>query len=108
MLIKNPKRGLFPGSLNKSWEYANTGVLHQTKLEGNPATLTFGIMQLFVLMQSRGPAGLSKAGKRGLFPGLLNKNWEFGATPRTCGLVNISLRVWINGPLSRFFGTFGP
>ena len=39
MDCQNPKRGLFPGLLNK------------TKLEGDPETLTFGFMQLFDLMQ---------------------------------------------------------
>ena len=69
------KMGPFPRSLNKSWDL---GILYKTRLEGDHQTLNFGLMQLFDTMQPQGPTGSSKAPKRGPFPGLLNKSWEFG------------------------------
>ena len=56
------------------------GVLHKTKLEGEPEALTFGFMQLFDLMKTQGPGGLSKSCKRRPFRGTLNESCEFGGS----------------------------
>ena len=45
--MKIPQKGLFPGSLSKSWEF---GILYKTKLVGDPETFTFGFMKLIDLM----------------------------------------------------------
>ena len=46
-LSKSPKELRFQVLLNKSWEF---GVLHETKLEDHPETITFAFIQLFDLM----------------------------------------------------------
>ena len=51
--------------------------MHKIRPEGDHQTLTFGIMQLFELMQPLVATGPSKSSKRGVFPGSLNKKWEF-------------------------------
>ena len=50
------------------------GVLHKIKLKGDPEGLTFGFMQLFDLMKTQGPGGLSKSCKRRPFRGTLNES----------------------------------
>ena len=54
--------------------------LHETRLEGDRQTLTFGFTQLFVLTQPGGATGSCKSSERGAFPGLLNGSWEFGGS----------------------------
>ena len=56
----------------------NFGAVHKTRLEGYHQSLTFGLMELFDMTQSRGPTGSSKLSKKRQIPGLLNKSWEFG------------------------------
>ena len=52
--------------------------MYKTELEGDPGIYTFVFMQLFDWTQPGGPAGSSKARKRGPFPVSINKSLEFG------------------------------
>ena len=49
-LSKSSKKGQFPGSVNKSWEFG----WRAFRLEGDHQTLTFGFMQLFDTKQPWG------------------------------------------------------
>ena len=77
---KSQEHGIFPGLQKK---VGNSGDSLRIKLEGDPKTLTFGLMLLCDLTWPQVPAGLSKFQENGLLPGLPYKCWEFRVLHKT-------------------------
>ena len=72
---KSSKTGAFSSLLNKTWEFGGSA-----RLEGDHQSLTFGVVQLFNIMQPQALPARPIFQKMAVFSRSRNKTWEFGGS----------------------------